>query len=484
MATATAPLTDLLAQFTERLAAIETKLGLEVGAIAAAAGGGGGAAAAGAAPQVTAFDALLSKELAAFVGASGKLGAGIAELGDITKRAFEAQRAFIAMAAACKQAPMEKLKPHLTDLQGALRDAGGSVDPRSDFVQHAKAVNEAIQCSNWLLMPTGAADFANEAIGSSDFWANKIRVEHKATSPDQVAFCTALKALLQGLVAYIKAHHVPGLKWNMQGGDVASYGGGGTSGGAAVAAAAPAPAPPAAAAAAGAKKPATGGAMADVFGGIKSIDQSGGFTAGLKKVSKDQQTWREEYKGDKPVPKAAPKKVAPAKVFGGGAGKPRGPPIAELQRDRWVVENQVGAEVITIPDLIVKQQVYIYNCENATIICEGKCKIIVADKCKKCKVVFDSALSAFELVNCQRMQVQCKGFVPSVAIDKTDGCTVFLSKEARSAQLVTSKSSEMNVSFPKGDTDEWLEQPIPEQFVTIIQDNDTLKSDISELYSH
>ena len=41
----------------------------------------------------------------------------------------------------------------------------------------------------------------------------------------------------------------------------------------------------------------------------------------------------------------------------------------------------------------------------------------------------------------------------SVSIDKTDGCIVYLSKECIDANIVTAKSSEMNVSIPKEDGD-------------------------------
>ena len=41
----------------------------------------------------------------------------------------------------------------------------------------------------------------------------------------------------------------------------------------------------------------------------------------------------------------------------------------------------------------------------------------------------------------------------SVSIDKTDGCIVYLSKECMGANIVTAKSSEMNVSIPKDDGD-------------------------------
>ena len=48
---------------------------------------------------------------------------------------------------------------------------------------------------------------------------------------------------------------------------------------------------------------------------------------------------------------------------------------------------------------------------------------------------------------------QAQGQMHSVAIDKTDGCIVYLSKECLGADIVTAKSSEMNVSVPKDNGD-------------------------------
>jgi len=44
------------------------------------------------------------------------------------------------------------------------------------------------------------------------------------------------------------------------------------------------------------------------------------------------------------------------------------------------------------------------------------------------------------------LQVMIK--VPTVSIDKTDGCMVYLSKDSLNTQLVTAKSSEMNILIP------------------------------------
>lgn len=38
--------------------------------------------------------------------------------------------------------------------------------------------------------------------------------------------------------------------------------------------------------------------------------------------------------------------------------------------------------------------------------------------------------------------------MPTVSIDKTDGCQMYLSKESLGVEIISSKSSEMNVSIP------------------------------------
>lgn len=45
------------------------------------------------------------------------------------------------------------------------------------------------------------------------------------------------------------------------------------------------------------------------------------------------------------------------------------------------------------------------------------------------------------------------GKVPTISIDKTDGCLIYLSKDSLDTEIVTAKSSEMNVLVPKDDGD-------------------------------
>lgn len=66
-------------------------------------------------------------------------------------------------------------------------------------------------------------------------------------------------------------------------------------------------------------------------------------------------------------------------------------------------------------------------------------------------MVFDTCVATFEFVNCTGMQAQVTGKVPTISIDKTDGVQVYLSAECLDVEIITAKSSEMNISVPAND---------------------------------
>lgn len=61
-------------------------------------------------------------------------------------------------------------------------------------------------------------------------------------------------------------------------------------------------------------------------------------------------------------------------------------------------------------------------------------------------------------VNCGLIVFSFKvlGYVPTISIDKTDGCQMFLSKESFNVEIVSSKSSEMNVMLPNAAGDDYV----------------------------
>lgn len=99
----------------------------------------------------------------------------------------------------------------------------------------------------------------------------------------------------------------------------------------------------------------------------------------------------------------------------------------------------------------MKQCVYVFRCENSVVQIKGKANSVTIDNCKKTSVVFDNLLSQVEVINSQSIEVQSLGALPTISIQKTDGCQVYLSKESLGAEIITSKSSEMNILAPKLD---------------------------------
>ncbi len=286
---------------------------------------------------------------------------------------------------------------------------------------------------------------------------------------DQIAFCDTFKALLVGLMAYVKEFHTTGLSWNTKGVDVSEFSAGSTTqvcSAIEVVTATPV-------------KVDTTAPKADLFA---SLNKDSAITSGLKKVTKDMQTWRSEYKvGDGPVPAVV--KSTSTKV--GAVAALKGPAKLEFQAasSKWLVEYQTasnGTINITINDK--KETVYIFGCVGATVDIKGKCKSIVVDGCKQVKIYFDSAMASCEVVNCQRMQVHCREIVPAVAVDKTDGIVIFLPISSLHTEVVASKSSEMNISWPDENGD-LIERPIPEQYVHRIKGT-SVTADVSDLYSH
>lgn len=227
---------------------------------------------------------------------------------------------------------------------------------------------------------------------------------------------------------------------------------------------------------------------------LKSISWSFLFGPRLPQVTKDQQTWRKEYKGgDSKALPAAPSLEEKKKTSTATKKKTplRGLPIFEYQ-DRgfkWVIENHTADTVKkeVAPDGLVKveitdpkQQVYLYNCDGVTVQVKGKFKSLVIDTCTKCAVIYDTLISGTEMVNCKKIQIQVNGICPVFTIDKTIGLTVYLSAESIPiSSFTTSLSSEMNVSYPEGD--EQKEVPIPEQFVHKVGKG-SMTSEVSDLY--
>jgi len=366
--------------------------------------------------------------------------------------------------------------------------ASKACDNRSDFFSNRKAIAEAMQL---MMLPTQKlpAPHVKNTLEAMDFHANKVLMKK---DPPQTAWIKALKLVFNDLSDWCKDEMTTGLTWKAGGTPAAEYftanpvgsGGGGAPKGKGKGAP-PMPkgglaAPPPEGVV---PKPAAGGGgggMSDVMSALRGV---GSDERGLKKVT-DTMKSKNRDPNDKPAevkPKAA---VAPARAVANKGKGPRGPPLLELQRNNWIIENQEGGTHILDEGVDQTHLIVIINCANITVKLPNKVKNICVDGCHKVALIASDVVSCIEAVNSDRLQLQTLGKVHSFAIDKCDGVNIWLSKESLGADIVSSKSSEMNVTIPdpKGEDGDIIEQPIPEQFVTKLVGT-KLQTTVSDLYS-
>ena len=78
--------------------------------------------------------------------------------------------------------------------------------------------------------------------------------------------------------------------------------------------------------------------------------------------------------------------------------------------------------------------------------------------------MIDSAVSSFSITSSPSFEVQINGTVPTVQIDTTDSGQVYLSKECMDmVEIITSKTSSINISVPTGEGGDFEERPVSEQ---------------------
>ncbi len=73
----------------------------------------------------------------------------------------------------------------------------------------------------------------------------------------------------------------------------------------------------------------------------------------------------------------------------------------------------------------------------------------------------ENVVSTIDIVNGKSITVQITGKAPTMAVDKTDGLQLYLSKDCLDLELLSAKSSSLNILYPQGD--DFVELPVPEQ---------------------
>lgn len=400
---------------------------------------------------------------------SAQIGGDVLTMANMVNKAFSAQKKFLIIASKSMQ-PTEK------DFATILKEMGDCVDEitsyreksrRSEFFNHLSAVSESIAALGWVTVTPAPAPFILEMNNAGQFYTNRVLKDFKEKSKVHVEWVKAWIETLAQLQLYVKEHHTTGLVWNKSGGNAVDVAKGDLS----VNAKAPAtggpppPPPPPPPPGPVAPAPAGGQESGDARSALlDSLNQGEDVTKGLKKVSDDQKNHKNPELRAQGVVKA--KEASNHTAATPAASSSNLPQVLELDGKKWNVENINGNSNVVIETTGTNQSVYIYRCNGSTFNVKGKCNNIILDSCKKSAVLFESVVSSCEFINCQSIQMQVTQTCPTISVDKTDGCQLFLSEASLGVEIITAKSSEMNLMIPTGD--EFVEQPIPEQFKTTI----------------
>ncbi|XP_064651943.1 adenylyl cyclase-associated protein 1-like [Lineus longissimus] len=471
-------LTPEMSQEMERLVSRLEKVADRLEATAA--GGAGGASAGGDALPVFVdeFDAqIINGGLATFLQGSKKIGGSVAEVAPMVERGYKAVRDLLVTASKQqkpKDADLQKFLKPLVDIITEVQNFREK-NRRDAHFNHLSAVSEGIPALGWVSVAPTPGPYVQQMEESSQFYTNKVLKEFRESDPKQADWAKNWIKMLKDLAAYIKEFHRTGLTWNPKG----------------VVSAAPAPPPPGAPAppppppvlpptdgpAPASKGSAGDAAKAALF---SELNKGTDVTKGLKKVTDDMKTHKNPglRLGPAPYqkPVTAPKPGSPRAAPKPAASKP---PKLALEGKKWLVEHQDNQSNLMITTGEIQQTVYVYKCTNSTLKITTKINSITLDNCKKMALVFEDVVSCVDFVNCQRIQAQVLGKCSLFNIDKTDGCQVFLSKDSINAEIVTAKSSEMNIMVPKDDGD-FDEFPLPEQFKSKYDGKKGFKTDCTE----
>uniref|UniRef100_A0A3Q2TM39 Adenylyl cyclase-associated protein n=1 Tax=Fundulus heteroclitus TaxID=8078 RepID=A0A3Q2TM39_FUNHE len=457
------------------LASLVERLEVAVGRLEAVSGpgaGAGGSAGGAVAAFVGAYDDIINGPVAKYVALSQKIGGDVQKHADMMKQAFSSQRRLLATASSSQKPSDAVLTGLLDPVSKAIQQvqAYREQNRTSPLFNHLSAVSESVPALGWVAMAPKPAPFVKEMQDAAMFYTNRVLKDYKDKDKTHVDWVKAYVSIWTELQNYIKQHHTTGLSWSKTG-PVASASGAPPS---APAGGCPPPPP-------GPPPPpedlsGTPGVGGDGGAGTRNalfaaINQGADITRGLKHVSDDQKTHKNpglRSQGGPAAPvRSGPKPFASAPRPAAAAAPSRAlPPVLELEGKKWKVENQEGAQGLVISNTELKQVVYAYKCNQSTLQVKGKINSITIDNCKKMGLVFDDVVGIVEVINCRDVKVQVMGKIPTISINKTDGCHVYLSQDSLSCEIISAKSSEMNILVPNKDG-EFTELPVPEQFKTV-----------------
>ncbi|NXM10480.1 CAP2 protein, partial [Ploceus nigricollis] len=399
------------------------------------------------APYVEAFDRLLNGSVAEFLRYSKILEGDVKTHAEMVRAAFQAQRSFLLLASQCQE-PQEVRKVTWSFKRQCIKNALGG-------------------CFHFY--KPGASPkpgpYVKEMNDAATFYTNRVLKDYKNSDTRHVDWVKSYLNIWSELQAYIKEHHTTGLTWSKTG-PVASPMSMRSvlTSGSCLSPPPPPPPPPGPPPIFDTEPPKDEG-TASRSALFAQLNQGEAITKGLRHVSDDQKTHKNPSLRAQGPPVRSPTKChTPSPTSPKNSPQQNHAPVLELEGKKWRVEYQEDKNDLVINNTELKQVAYIFKCNKSTLQIKGKINSITIDNCKKFGLVFDNVVGIVEVINSRDIQIQVMGKVPTISINKTEGCHIYLSEESLDCEIVSAKSSEMNILIPQdGD---YKEFPVPEQFKT------------------
>lgn len=232
---------------------------------------------------------------------------------------------------------------------------------------------------------------------------------------------------------------------------------------------------------------------ADMGAVFDDISKGSAVTAGLRKVDPSSQTHKNpSLRATAPIPPAPTRSSSQTSsrgkspIPGKKPPKPESmrskkPPRKELDGNKWLIENYDDPGQMLEIEAAISHSILISRCTKTAIRVIGKANAISLDNCTSCSLVIDSLVSGVDVIKSPKFEVQVLGTLPTIILDQVDSASIYLSRESLGTELMTSQCTSVNVSVPgRGEEDDYVEMPLPEQLKTIIRNGKA----VTEIVEH
>ena len=137
---------------------------------------------------------------------------------------------------------------------------------------------------------------------------------------------------------------------------------------------------------------------------------------------------------------------------------------------KWLVESLHDTTIeITIEKM--NQTVFISSCKKTVIHVDSKCNNIIIQNCEAVEIYFQTVIASLEVIHSKGIKLFCSIHIPTVTIDSVDKILIALPATSLDTQILSCRSTEMNVRWPDSSSSEgFIERPLPQQFTHRITD--------------